>query len=81
MARTLRHTGKGYTGVDHITGVVIKVGYGEVVTVSDEKAAQLYADWRLEWSDVVPAVVLPEPPAEQARPARSKPGRPRREKA
>lgn len=53
---TLRHLQcigrSGYTGIDHVTGEVIKAKYLQLIVVSPQKAAQLVADFPNDWTDL-----------------------------
>ena len=50
--KTLRNRGDVYRGTDPETGADVRAWPGEVISVSEAKAAQLQADWPGRWEDL-----------------------------
>lgn len=50
--KKLKHVGAGYHGFDPGEGRFVFVKNGDEVEVSDDKAAQLFADFGKEWVEV-----------------------------
>lgn len=60
--KKLKHIGAGYHGFDAVENKFVFVKNGDEVEVSDDKAAQLFADFGKEWVEVeTPRVVEVEP--------------------
>ena len=60
--KKLKHLGAGYHGFDAVENQFVFAKNGDEVEVSDDKAAQLFADFGKEWVEVDrPKVVEVEP--------------------
>ena len=59
--KTLRNRGDIYRGTDPETGADVLAWPGEVISVSEAKAAQLQADWPGRWEDLGDSSLSGEP--------------------
>jgi len=56
--KKLKHLGAGYHGFDAVENQFVFAKNGDEVEVSDDKAAQLFADFGKEWVQVEPLKVV-----------------------